>query len=150
MLRAYLIVNPLCPSDIALAEASFRKINRHADEAAALFFTRLYEFDPVLRTVAAADHTTRKREFIRLLGTIVHRLDCLDLLRDHVRELASPHSTLVAAEEHHHSVGAAFFWMLEQVLGTDFTPAVYAAWMSIFRLLSADIKASSQEFALAS
>ena len=40
--------------------------------------------------------------------------------------------------------------MLEQVLGDDFTPAVYAVWMTIFRTLSNDIKATVEELAMAS
>lgn len=142
---ADLAVNPLTPSQISLVEASFRQINRHADEAAALFLTRLFEFDPALRRAAKGDMAQQKRFFVKLLGTIVHRLECFDLVRDHIYELAAEHPHLSLREEHHHTVGAALFWMLQQTLGDDFTPAMYGAWMAIFRALSTEIKNAVHE-----
>lgn len=138
-------VNPLNSFQVALVEASFRKINRHADEAAALFFTRLFEFDPALRRAATGDRLQQQRFFVKLLGTIVHRLECFDLVRDHVREIACAHPHLSLREEHHHSIGAALFWMLQEVLGPEFTPETYAAWMAIFRALSIEAKQSVRD-----
>ena len=40
-------------------------------------------------------------------------------------------------------LGAALFWTLEKVLGDEFTPDVYAAWMTVFVNLSYDVKAAS-------
>ncbi|HEU5078011.1 MAG TPA: globin domain-containing protein [Opitutaceae bacterium] len=133
-------MNPLNPFQIALVESSFRKIHRHADEAAALFFTRLFEFDPVLRRTADGDMQQQKRFFVKLLGTVVHRLECFDLVRDYIREIATTHPHLSLRDEHHHTVGAAFFWMLEEILGAEFTPETYGAWMAIFRALSIETK----------
>ena len=144
-------MNLINASEIALIQASFRKISRNGDEAASLFYTRLFEFDPQLRSLARGDFAEQKREFIRLLGTIVHRLDCFELVRDHLLELALCHPEVNENDQHHHAIGAALFWMFEQVLGRDFTAATYGAWMTIFRTLSNDLKvAAGRELAFAS
>jgi len=47
------------------------------------------------------------------------------------------------------TIGAALFWMLEQMLGDDFTPDVYAAWMTVFVSLSNDLRtAATRELAM--
>ncbi len=143
-------VHAFTSTEIALVESSFRKLSRQADDAAALFFARLFEFAPVLRAVSRTDLPTQRREFIRLLGTIVHRLDCYEVLRDHLRDAAEDHPDFFGREAHHHAIGAAFFWMLEQVLGGEFTPAVYAAWMTVFHALSEDVRNATRDLALAS
>lgn len=140
-------MNLLSPSEILVLQTSFAKISREADRAADLFFARLDEFDPALRTLADVDFCDQKKGFIRLLGTVVHRLDCLDLVRDHLLELALDHAEVSASEEHHHFIGAAFFWMLEEILQDDFRPDCYAAWMTVFRLLSDDLCTTASRLA---
>lgn len=137
-------MNPFSPSEILLVQTSFRKINRNGDRAAELFYTRLFQFDPALRGTNT-ELAEKKREFIRLLGTVVHRLDCLELVRDHLAELAFRHPDINNSDEHHHSIGAALFWMLEQVLEEEFTAVTYAAWMTVFRTLSDELKAAARE-----
>ncbi len=136
-------MNPLNASEISLVQASFRKISRNGDEAASLFYTRLFEIDPRLRALTRADFAEQKRDFIRLLGTIVHRLDCFELIRDHLQDLALCHPTVTACDPPHRSIGTALFWMFEQVLGLEFTPPLLAAWMKLFLSLSNDLSASA-------
>jgi hemoglobin-like flavoprotein len=143
-------VIPLSPSEIHIVQISFRQISRNAERSADLFYARLFEFDPALRSLVKDNFAEQKRGFIRLLGTVVHRLDCLDLVRDHLVELAICHPEVKESEEHHHSVGAALFWMLEQILQDAFTPANYGAWMTIFRTLSDDLRARVAELEAAS
>lgn len=140
----------LSPADSALLQSSFRKIRRDSDFAADLFFTRLFDFDPSLRNRMRGDMDEQKREFIRWLGVIVHRVDSFELLRDHMREVAACHPDLCGNDDHHYSFGAALFWMLEQVLGNEFTAATYAVWMTVYGVLSNDMKAAARELAMAS
>lgn len=142
-------MNLFSPSEVLLVQTSFRKINRNADRAAAHFYARLFDFDPSLRG-SSSELAEKKREFIRLLGTVVHRLDCLELVRDHLAELALRHPDINNSDEHHHSIGAALFWMLEQILEDEFTSATYAAWMTVFRTLSDELKTSTREPVLTS
>jgi hemoglobin-like flavoprotein len=143
-------MHAIASSDAALLQSSFRKISRDAENAADLFFTRLFDFSPSLRDALHTDLEDQKRGFMRLLGTIVHRSDSFELVRDRMRELALCRVDLCGNDDHHYAVGAALFWMLEQVLGDDFTAAAYASWMSVYRVLSADMKTAARELALAS
>jgi hemoglobin-like flavoprotein len=141
---------PISAHEIALIETSFRKLSRNSAQAAALFYTRLFDFDPLFRALLKNDRSTAHRKFFHHLGTIVHRLDCYDVVRDYVSDLIAGHPCFANTDEHIRTIGAALFWMLEQMLGDDFTPDVYAAWMTVFVTLSNDLKtATTREFAMA-
>ena len=136
-------MNPISPFEIALVETSFRRLSRHSAETASLFFTRLFHFDPLWRSLLSNDLQIAQRRFFHHLGTIVHRLDYYDMVREYVGNLVAGHSFLAESDDHIRAFGAALFWTLEKVLGDEFTPDVYAAWMTVFVNLSYDVKAAS-------
>ena len=144
-------MSPISAQEIALIETSFRKLSRTSAEAAALFYTRLFDFDPLFRALLKNDLPLAHRKFFHHLGTIVHRLDCYELVRDYVGDLIAGHPCFISSDEHIRTIGAALFWTLERMLGDDFTPDVYAAWMTVFVTLSNDLRGvSSRELAMAS
>ena len=148
--RTSCAVNPLSFPEILLVQISFQKISLNADRSADLFYSRLFKFDAALRNLIKTDFFAQKRGFIRLLGIVVHRLDCFDLVRDHFAELALSYPEVNESEQRHRSIGAALFWMLEEILEDDFTPACRAAWMTIFRTLSDELKVRTAALAVAS
>jgi hemoglobin-like flavoprotein len=56
----------------------------------------------------------------------------LPMLGDHGRR----HAGYGVTDEHYASVGAALLWILEQGLGTAWTPQVSAAWHDAYALLA--------------
>lgn len=126
----------MTPSDIALVQDSFRKVAPIADQAAAIFYARLFELDPSLRPLFSGDMTAQGRKLMQMIATAVSALDRLDAIVPAVRQLGTRHVAYGVRDEHYATVGAALLWTLEKGLGPEFTPAVKAAWTTTYTLLA--------------
>ena len=124
------------PVDIALVQGSFRKIAPIADQAAALFYTRLFELDPALRALFRGDMQEQGRKLMAMLATAVGSLDRLESLIPAVQALGARHARYGVLEEHYASVGAALIWTLQKALGLEFSPGLRAAWTEAYTALA--------------
>ena len=124
------------PTEIALVQASFRQVVPRADQAAALFYARLFELDPSLRAFFRGDMTEQGRKLMAMIAAAVAGLEKIDALVPAVRALGARHGGYGVTEDHYATVGAALLWTLEKALGPEFTPAVRAAWVSVYSLLA--------------
>lgn len=122
--------------DIALVQASFRQIAPIADQAAALFYTRLFELDPALRSLFRGDMQEQGRKLMAMLATAVDSLDRLETVVPAVRALGARHARYGVLEEHYASVGAALIWTLQKALGPEFSPGLRAAWIGTYTKLA--------------
>jgi nitric oxide dioxygenase len=123
-------------ADIQLVQDSFRKITPIAEQAAALFYARLFELNPRLRSLFRGDMAEQGRKLMMMLGIAVTSLHRLDNLVPTVQALGARHAGYGANEEDYATVGAALLWTLEKGLGADFTPAVREAWTTTYSLLA--------------
>lgn len=126
----------MSPVEITLVKDSFRKVVPIADQAAALFYARLFELDPALRPLFRGDMNEQGKKLMTMIATAVASLERIDTLVPVVRELGVRHAGYRVKEEHYATVGAALLWTLEKGLGPDFTPAVRAAWTTTYTLLA--------------
>ena len=126
----------MTPAEISLVKDSFRKIVPIADQAAALFYARLFELNPELRRMFGGDMHEQGHKLMSTLAAAVASLERLDVLVSAVRALGVRHAGYGAKEEHYATVGSALIWTLEKGLGADFTPAVRDAWSSTYSLLA--------------
>lgn len=126
----------MTPSDITLVKDSFRKIVPIADQAASLFYARLFELDPSLRALFRGDMHEQGRKLMAMIATAVAALERLDTIVPAVRQLGARHAGYGVTEDHYATVGAALLWTLEKGLGADFTPAVKSAWVATYTLLA--------------
>jgi len=126
----------MTPNDIALVQSSFRKIAPIADQAAALFYARLFELDPALRAKFPGDIQEQGARLMAMVAKVVSSLERLETLVPTIRELGVRHGTYGVVQEHYATVGAALVWTLQKGLGPEFTPAVSAAWTTIYSLLA--------------
>jgi hemoglobin-like flavoprotein len=124
------------PTDVALVQISFRRIAPIADQAAALFFARLFELDPAARILFRGNMEGQGRKLMSMLATAVDSLDRLDTLIPAVRAFGARHSHYGAIEEHYATAGAALIWTLRKCLGSEFTTAVGDAWTTAYSLLA--------------
>jgi nitric oxide dioxygenase len=123
-------------TDVALVQGTFRKILPIADQAAALFYARLFELDPALRTLFRGDMHEQGRSLIAMMERAVSSLQSFETLLPTIRELGARNRDHPVTEEHHASIGAALLWTLQKGLGSEFTPAVAAAWAATYSLLA--------------
>src|SRR4051812_3773138 len=139
----------MSPTEITLVKDSFRKVLPIADQAAALFYARLFELDPSLRPLFRGDMPEQGRKLMTMIATAVASLDRLDAIVPAVRALGARHAGYGVAEEHYATVGAALLWTFEKGLGAEFTPAVRDAWTNTYTLLANTMIDAQREAALA-
>jgi hemoglobin-like flavoprotein len=128
-----------------LVQESFAAVMPIADDAAALFYRRLFELDPALERMFKGDMTEQRRKLMQMLTAAVKGLDRLDQLVPVVEDLGRRHSGYGVADAHYDTVGAALLWTLEKGLGNAFTPEVKDAWIAVYGLLAGTMKNAAKE-----
>jgi hemoglobin-like flavoprotein len=126
----------MTPQQVAQVQASFEKVAPIADQAAALFYGRLFETAPEVRALFTGDMKARGRKLMTAIATVVNGFDDLEAIAPAVGDLAKRHVAYGVRPEHYAPVGVALLWTVEQGLGGDFTPAVSAAWAAAYAALS--------------
>jgi hemoglobin-like flavoprotein len=123
-----------------LVQDTFAKVAPIADDAAAMFYVRLFELDPSLRPLFTTDLTEQGRKLMQMIAVAVNGLDRLDELVPAVRQLGIRHARYGVKDQHYDTVAEALLWTLERGLGSDFTPAVKDAWTAVYGVLAATMK----------
>lgn len=126
----------MTPEQIHLVQSSFEKVVPIADDAAALFYGRLFEIAPEVRPLFKGDMADQGRKLMMTLGTVVRSLDRLDSIMPAVKALAVRHVEFGVKPRHYEPVGFALLWTLQQGLGEAFTPETSEAWAKAYGLLS--------------
>ena len=128
-----------------LVQQSFVLVAPIADDAAALFYRRLFELDPSLERMFRGDMTEQRRKLMQMLTAAVKGLDRLEQLVPVVEDLGRRHAGYGVADAHYDTVGAALLWTLEKGLGQAFTPEVQDAWVAVYGLLAGTMKNAAKE-----
>src|SRR5262249_833203 len=116
----------------ALVQTSFAQVQPIADEAAAMFYRRLFELDPQLRSLCNPDMGEQRRKLMDMLGLAVKGLDRPEALLPAIATLGRRHAGYGVKEQDYETVGEALLWTLEQGLGPSFTPDVREAWTAFY------------------
>src|SRR5215467_7094662 len=122
---------------VALIQHSFAKIRPITQEAAALFYGRLFEIAPDVMPLFHGDMAEQGRKLMATLAVVVNGLSNLESILPAASALAKRHVGYGAKPEHYPVVGGALLWTLEKGLGEAWTPAVAAAWTAAYVTLSA-------------
>jgi hemoglobin-like flavoprotein len=127
-------------TQIELVQSTFAIIAPIADDAAALFYRRLFEIDPSLQQMFRGDMTAQRQKLMQMLTAAVKGLPRLDRLVPVVEDLGRRHAGYGVIDEHYDTVGAALLWTLEKGLGSAFTPEVKDAWTTVYSILASTMK----------
>jgi hemoglobin-like flavoprotein len=126
--------------DILLVQSSWEQVLPAKNVVAELFYQRLFELDPALRSMFTADLEQQRVKFLQMISATVQGLDRLDALLPVLRELGARHLALGVRDEHYGSVASALLWTLEKALRREFTPEVKAAWIMTYGVLSQTLR----------
>lgn len=126
----------LTPQQIVLVETTFEAVAKIKEQAADLFYKRLFELDPALRPLFRGDMKEQGRKLMATLGVAVSSLRNLEKIIPTVQALGANHATYGVKESDYQTVAAALLWALEQGLGPAFTPAVKEAWTATYMILA--------------
>ncbi len=126
----------LTQAQIALVQNSFAVVAPIADDAAVLFYRRLFEIDPTLQAMFRGDMAEQRRKLMQMLSAAVKGLNHVERLIPVVEDLGRKHGGYGVEEHHYDTVANALLWTLEKGLGTAFTPDVRDAWATVYGLLA--------------
>ena len=126
----------MTPDQVQIVQQSFAKVAPIADQAAVLFYDRLFEVAPSVKAMFPTDMTEQRRKLMATLAVVVNGLSNLESVLPAASALAIRHVSYGAKPEHYPVVGGALLWTLEKGLGEDWTHEVAAAWTAAYGTLS--------------
>lgn len=129
----------------ALVQASWAKVAPISEDAARLFYAKLFELDPEVRPLFKADLKSQGEKLMKMLGMAVNGLNNLDRLVPVVQDLGKRHKNYGVVPQHYDTVAAALLDTLEKGLGDEFTPETKEAWTAVYTVLSATMIAAADE-----
>ena len=126
----------MTPDQVKLVQSSFSKVAPISEQAAVMFYGRLFEIAPQVKSMFPADMTEQRKKLMTMLAAVVNGLGNLESILPAASALAKRHVGYGAKAEHYPVVGAALLWTLEKGLGDGWTPAVADAWTTAYGTLS--------------
>ena len=126
----------MTPDQVKLVQQSFSQVAPIADQAAALFYDRLFEVAPQVKAMFPADMTEQKKKLMATLAVVVNGLTNLETILPAASALAKRHVSYGVKPIHYPIVGEALLWTLERGLGADWTPELADAWSDAYGVLS--------------
>jgi nitric oxide dioxygenase len=126
----------MTPDQVKLVQRSFAKVAPIADEAATMFYDRLFETAPAVQRMFHTPMKDQRNKLMATLSTVVAGLSNLETILPVASALARRHVGYGVKAEHYPLVGAALLWTLEQKLGDSWTSDTAAAWSVVYATLS--------------
>ena len=126
----------MTPDQVKLVQESFAKVAPISDQAAVIFYDRLFEVAPQVKAMFPVDMTEQRKKLMATLAVVENGLAKLESILPAASALAQRHVAYGAKPAHYPVVGAALLWTLEKGLGDAWTPEVVSAWTAAYETLS--------------
>jgi len=137
----------MTPETIDLVKTSWDKVKPISETAAELFYGKLFEIDPSLKSMFPTDMAEQGRKLMAMINTAVNALDKLESIVPAVQDLGKRHVDYGVTDAMYDTVAEALIWTLGQGLGEDFTDDVKAAWVETYTILATTMKDAAKEAA---
>ena len=126
----------MTPEQVNLVQQSFAKVASISEQAAMLFYDRLFEVAPSVKAMFPADLKEQRKKLMGTLAVVVNGLSNLGAVLPAASALAKRHVGYGARPEHYAVVGGVLLWTLEKGLGAAWTADVADAWTAAYGTLS--------------
>ena len=126
----------MTPDQIKAIQESFAKVAPISEQAAALFYGRLFEIAPEVKPLFKGDMKQQGAKLMATLAVVVNGLSNLQSILPAASALAKRHVDYGVSAADYAPVGAALLWTLEKGLGAQWTPELAAAWGAAYTVLS--------------
>lgn len=126
----------MTPEQIELVSGSWAKVLPISEQAAELFYGKLFELDPELKPLFKGDMVEQGKKLMQMINTAVNGITDLESIIPAVEDLGKRHVGYGVTEDHYTTVAEALLWTLGQGLGDDFTEDVKDAWTETYTLLA--------------
>lgn len=130
----------MTPRQIGLIRASWDKVLPISEQAAELFYGKLFELDPELKPLFKTDLKEQGEKLMTMIDTVVKSLDNLEAVVPAAQESGVRHAGYGVKDEDYNTVAKALLWTLGQGLGDDFTDEVKEAWTEAYVILATTMK----------
>src|ERR1700760_1141371 len=124
------------PSQVKLVQESFAKVAPISEQAATLFYDRLFEVAPAVKAMFPTDMTEQRKKLMATLAVVVNGLGDLGTVLPAASALAKRHVGYGVQGAHYPIVGSALLWTLEKGLADAWTSDVSDAWTAAYTTLS--------------
>jgi hemoglobin-like flavoprotein len=121
---------------IKAIQESFAKVAPISEQAAALFYGRLFQIAPEVKPLFKGDMKQQGAKLMATLAAVVGGLSNLPSILPTASALAKRHVDYGVKAADYAPVGAALLWTLEKGLGAQWTPELEAAWGAAYTVLS--------------
>lgn len=128
---------PLSDAAIDRIRDSFVEVLFARDEAARVFYARLFELAPDTRHLFRDDLTDQGRVLLSTLASIVSGLNTLDASAPALRALGQRHVGYGAQPSHYAAVGEALLHMVATMAGGSLDGYTREAWRTAYRTIAA-------------
>jgi hemoglobin-like flavoprotein len=135
----------MTPEHITRVQASFGKIAPIRATVGALFYQRLFELDPSLRSMFRGDIRSQADKLMAMIELVVQNLADFEGLLPEVRDLGRDHAGYGVQETHYDTVRAALLWTLRAALEEQFATEDEDAWSTAFTLLADAMQAAARD-----
>lgn len=126
----------MTPAQVELVQDSFAQVAPISEQAAALFYGRLFEIAPEAKPLFKGDMDEQGRKLMATMAVVVNGLSNLDAVLPAASALAKRHVAYGVTPGHYAPVGEALLWTLERGLGAGWTQELAAAWAAAYTTLS--------------
>lgn len=126
----------MTPEQVERVQASFNKVEPIAEQAAGLFYDRLFEQNPELRALFGDNMRRQGMMLMQALSMAVSNLHQPETLLEPLQAMGRRHLVYGVERAHYPLVGEALLWTLEQGLGDDFDADTREAWTQAYDLLA--------------
>ncbi|WP_455217456.1 globin family protein [Kaarinaea lacus] len=137
----------MTPEQAIFVKTSWEKVLPISDAAAELFYGKLFELDPTLKSLFKGDMKEQGAKLMKMINTAVNGLDKLEAIVPAVQQLGVRHVAYGVKDEDYDTVGAALLWTLETGLGDAFTDEVKDAWATVYGVLAGTMKTAAADAA---
>jgi len=132
--------SPLSAEQIQLIRDSWQRVLPIKKQAAELFYGRLFELDPSVKSLFKGKLDFQGDKLMTTLNVVINSLDDLSGVEAMLQAMGERHIIYGVEAAHYETVGAALLWVLKQGLGEYFTEEVEEAWVIAYGLIATTMK----------
>lgn len=132
----------MTPHQISLVKKTWAVAEPLGDTVTVLFYGRLFELDPALRSLFRKDMQEQGRSLRTMLSVVVAGLNNPDKLDSTLTASGRRHVVYGVKETHYDTVREALLWTLGQALREIYTAEVRDAWVAVYNLMANTMKAA--------
>jgi len=137
----------MTPEDIKLIQDSWAKVKPISETAAELFYGKLFELDPAVKSLFKGDMKEQGRKLMAILNVAVNALNNVESIVPTLQKMGKDHVAYGVKNEDYDTVGEALIWTLGAGLKEDFTEDTKAAWIAVYTLVADTMKEAAEEIA---